>query len=413
MKIATKKLKELVPADYNPRKDLQPGDPEYERLKKSIKRWGLVEPIVWNKRSDAVVGGHQRLKILQAEGEKETEVVVVDLSEGEERALNLALNKISGSWDYSKLMLILDEMMICPPDELGPFDLEMTGFSLEDIAEIEAKTKKGQAKEDDFNAEEEARKIKEAKTKLGDLYLLGEHRLLCGDATKEENIMRLMGGGKAEMVFTDPPYNSLTSWNKKLGKKESRLNPEKWFGQDNLTPENYQTFLNKLIAIETKICQGTFYHCIDWRVYHQLREALLINNHHLKHLIVWDKVHYGLGWKYRLQHELITYSLLTEEAPFYGGNDQSDVWSIKRTTEGLHSTQKPVELPFRAILNSAGPNGVIADLFAGSGTTLIAAEQLGRRAYLMEIDPVYCDVIVKRWEKFTGKKAKLLEGGDA
>lgn len=199
MRIEKIPIEKLNPAKYNPRKDLKPGDPEYEKLKRSIEEFGYVEPIVWNERTGNVVGGHQRLKILKELGRTEIEVTVVDLDEIKEKTLNLALNKISGDWDESKLKDLLRDL------EAEGADLDATGFEEYEIAEMIKDV--GAGDEDDFDLDSEVAKIDQPTTKMGDLWILGSHRLYCGDATNIEDVKKLMGGQEADMVFTDPPYN--------------------------------------------------------------------------------------------------------------------------------------------------------------------------------------------------------------
>lgn len=402
MNLATKKLKDLVAADYNPRKDLQPGDPEYESLKKSIKRWGLVEPIVWNKHTGHVCGGHQRLKILLADGVKETEVVVVDLPEKEEKALNLALNKIRGDWDYGKLMFILDEMVVAPPEGM---DIETTGFSMEDIAELEAKTKKGQAKEDNFNGPEERAKIKKPETKIGDLYILGEHRLLCGDAIKVEDVKRLLEDIIPVTILTDPPYCSggFQEAGRARGSIGSGAKIIPRIAGDMLSTRGYKAIVKSAIFNVNALSVYIF---TDWRMWINTFDVMEESGYGVRSMIVWDKESPGMGIGWRSQHELILFATRST-LKFDNHKSIGNVLHTSRTGNLLHPTQKPVEL-IGAILGVMDMADTIYDPFAGSGTTLIAAEQLGRKAYLMEIDPGYCDVIVKRWEQFTGKEARLL-----
>ncbi len=198
MKIEKVPISKINPAPYNPRIDLKPGDPDYEKLKTSIRTFGYIEPLVWNERTGTLVGGHQRLKILIEEGVSEVEVSVVNLPLEKEEALNLALNKIRGDWDKYKLAEILEELSGIP-------EIEVTGFDAPEISEIFDRLEK--VKEDEFDAEDELNKIDDAITKKGDLIILGNHRLLCGDSSKPEEIARLMGGGKVNLIFTDPPYN--------------------------------------------------------------------------------------------------------------------------------------------------------------------------------------------------------------
>ena len=201
MKVISLKVNEINPSVYNPRRDLQPGDPDYEKLKKSILEFDMVEPLVWNERTDNLVGGHQRLKVLQELGVENVEVSVVDLSEVKEKALNLALNKISGEWDFPRLKDLLEEL------DTGNFDIEIMGF---DDKEIEDLMTQFNVPEEGLTDDDEIPEQVETICKTGDLWQLGNHRLLCGDATKKEDVERLMGGEKADMTITSPPY-----WNQR------------------------------------------------------------------------------------------------------------------------------------------------------------------------------------------------------
>ena len=199
MLIEKKNVAELLPADYNPRKDLRPGDPEYEKLKRSIEQFGYVEPVIWNATTGRVVGGHQRLKVLQDMGMTEVDCVVVEFDEEREKALNVALNKISGEWDNDKLALLIADL------QGADFDVSLTGFEPAELDDLFKEDVKDGIKEDDFDVDAEL--AKPTITKSGDLWCLGPHRLLCGDSTKPESYELLMAGKKANLVVTDPPYN--------------------------------------------------------------------------------------------------------------------------------------------------------------------------------------------------------------
>src|SRR5574344_58368 len=199
MQIDKKQISELIPADYNPRKDLKPGDPEYEKLKRSIQQFGYVEPVIWNSRTGCVVGGHQRLKVLQDLGMTEVECVVIDLDLEHEKALNVALNKISGEWDNDLLAHLIADL------QGADFDVSLTGFDAVELDELFKEDVKDGIKEDEFDIDAEL--SKPTITKEGDLWCLGQHRLFCGDSTKPDSYEILMSGKQANLVVTDPPYN--------------------------------------------------------------------------------------------------------------------------------------------------------------------------------------------------------------
>ena len=384
MNIQKIKIEKLIPALYNPRKDLQPGDPEYEKLKRSMQEFGYVEPIVWNKRTGNIVGGHQRYKILLDMGMQEVDCVVVDLDETKEKALNLALNKIQGDWDYLKLKDVLQDL------DTGEFDIELTGFDLGEIEDLMTQFHvPGEIVEDDAPEPPE-----EPISKPGDLWILGRHRLLCGDATKKEDVERLMDGKKADMVFTDPPYG--VNRDKGFGgemafrggtgnKIKRRVYEGEW---DNETPpqEAFDNLLKN--SKEAIVWGGNFF-----------TDKLPVSGFWL----VWDKHQtmptFGdceLAWTNIPRKSVKKYDVV------YNG-------LIGKEKERFHPTQKPVKLCVDVLSDLTEENALVLDLFGGSGSTLIACEQLNRTCYMMELDPIYCDVIIKRWENFTGQKAMLAD----
>jgi ParB-like chromosome segregation protein Spo0J len=330
MNIQKVQLEKLNPAKYNPRKDLKPGDPEYEKLKKSIETFGYVEPIVWNKKTGNIVGGHQRLKILQHQGHKEIECVVVDLDETEEKALNVALNKVSGEWDLPKLADLISEL------DDGIFDISITGFDVAEIEHLFSQVHDKDIKEDDFDVDEALKEP--AISKPGDLWLLGRHRLLCGDSTKAETYERLMDGKKANLVVTDPPYNV----NFTAGKKNERL-----IKNDNQKDGDFYQFL--LAAFKN------IYHALAdggaLYVFHADTEGLNFRNavkevgFHLSGVCIWVKDSLVLGRSdYQWQHEPIIYGWKpTSRHRWYGDRKQTTVWEFDRPKKSKeHPTMKPV-----------------------------------------------------------------------
>ena len=388
MEIVNKSIDSLIFAEYNPR---QLTDDQYQQLKDSITRFGLVDPIIVNQHQDRkniIVGGHQRTRVAKKLGIEEVPCVFVNLPYEKERELNVRLNKNTGGWDYDILadMFDLDELI-----DWGFNEEELVGFD----AEIEV-----EGNIDDDEIPEEVEPV----CKLGDIWELGNHRLLCGDSTKKENIKLLLDGNKADMVFTDPPYNALKSWNKNEAKAETRLNPNDWFKNDNMEWDDYWSFLDKYF---THNKADSLYVCCDFRIYGDLVNLIKTKGYDLKHCIVWVKNQFGLGKRYRFKHEFVIYA--TKNNPkFIGGNSQSDVWEIDVDRSKDHKTPKPVELPVKAIQNTIKKDKICLDTFLGSGTTLIACEKTKRVCYGMELDPHYCDVIINRWEQYTGKKAKCV-----
>jgi DNA modification methylase len=389
---------ELInPAKYNPRKDLRPGDPEYEKLKRSIEEFGFIEPLVWNRRTGCLVGGHQRYKILLEQGVTEVECSVVDLDEAKEKALNIALNKIGGDWDYQKLAVLLEDI------KLTGLDVELTGFDSAEIDKLMSDFLYEMEPEDDhFDLEEELEKIEEPVTQKGDVWLLGKHRLLCGDATSAEDVNRLMNGEFASMVFTDPPYNV-----DYVGKTKDALKIK----NDKMGNQQFYQFLLDSFSNMFAVTQpgGGIYICHADSEGINFRSAMVDSGWNLKQCIVWVKNTIVMGRQdYHWQHEPILYGWKPGQAhQWMGDRKQSTVWEFdKPSRNGDHPTMKPLGIPARGIKNSSKVGGVVLDLFLGSGSTLIACEQTGRICYGMELDPKYCDVIVRRYEEYTGQKAE-------
>lgn len=220
MELIKKNIQDLIPAAYNPRKDLQPGDPEYEKLKRSLDEFGYVEPVIWNKRTGNVVGGHQRLKVLQQEGILEIDCVVIDMDTEKEKALNIALNKISGDWDTDKLALLITDL------QGSDFDVSLTGFDPAELDDLFKADIKDGVHDDDFDVDAELKKP--VFSKAGDVWQLGIHRLLCGDSTQPETYQRLLQGTPVNLVVTDPPYN--VNYEGRAGKiKNDHLQDDKFY----------------------------------------------------------------------------------------------------------------------------------------------------------------------------------------
>jgi len=396
-------IDDIQPAPYNPRIDIKGNADFYKKLKKSIEKFGYVEPIIYNKRTGHIVGGNQRYEILKDSNIKEIEVVEVDLTEQDEKALNIALNKISGDWDLPKLNDLISELM------KQNYDIDLTGFDEKELNSIFDDL--NEAEEDDFDVRDAI--TEEPKSKYGDIYQLGRHRLMCGDATKEEDVKALMDGKKADMVFTDPPYG--VDYNGGRSQLLGRDAVHKKIKNDDLKGDAFNKFISNIYSLIDKyITDGTsIYICHA----DGMAEPMLImvknfiNLWHHANEIIWDKGMASLGYNdYRYAHECISYGWKGDSHNFYGSKTETDVWAIGKPNVNarLHPTQKPIELVARAIKNSSLKDQIVLDLFGGSGTTLIAAEQLNRICYMMEIYPVYVDVIIKRWEELTGKQAEYI-----
>ena len=387
MIIEKKKATELLPADYNPRKDLKPGDPEYEKLKRSIEQFGYVEPVIWNKTTGRVVGGHQRLKVLMDMGITEVDCVVVDMPEDKEKALNIALNKISGEWDKDKLALLITDL------QGADFDVSLTGF---DPAEIDDRFKdsmKDGIKEDNFDVAAELEKP--TITKAGDIWTLGRHRLICGDSTKEETFEQLMASKKVNLVITDPPYN--VNYEGSAGKIQN----------DNMADDAFYDFL--LAAFQNT--EGVMADDASIYVFHadteglNFRRAFADAGFYLSGCCIWKKQSLVLGRSpYQWQHEPCLYGWKKKgKHLWYTGRKESTIWEFdKPKKNGDHPTMKPIPLLVYPIMNSSLTNSLVLDPFGGSGSTLIACEQTDRICYTIELDEKFCDVIVKRYIEQVG-----------
>lgn len=382
MKFVKKKITDLIPADYNPRKDLKPGDPDYEKLKHSMKEFGYVDPIIWNQQTGRVVGGHQRLKILQDEGIKEAECVVVNLNEDKEKALNVALNKISGDWDKDKLALLMTDL------QASDLDVSLTGFDENEISDLLSTA--DDTHDDDFDVDSEL--DKPTFSKPGDLWYLGKHTLLCGDATKTESYQKLLGDHKVNLVLTDPPYN--VDYQSKAGKIKNDH-------QDN--DKFYKFLLAAFQNMNTAMANDASIY-----VFHadteglNFRRAFQDAGFYLSGCCIWKKQSLVLGRSpYQWQHEPVLYGWKKDgKHEWYTGRKESTIWEFDRPKQSKeHPTMKPIPLLAYPIMNSTMSNCTVLDPFGGSGSTLIACEQTNRICYMMELDPKYCDVIVNRYIK--------------
>lgn len=394
MEIREIEISKLKRAEYNPRKELTPEDLEYQQLRKSIVEFGYVVPVVVN--SDmTVIGGHQGLTVLEDLGYKKIECSVQNLNKTQEKALNLALNKINGIWDNDKLEKILAEL------KETDIDMDVTGFSFDEVDDI-LKDVTG-SKEDDFDLEEELKEIEKPISKLGDIWILGKHRLMCGDSTQKEDVMHLMNNQEADMILTDPPYNV----NYEGGTKEKLT-----IKNDNMEDTLFYDFLidafkNMYDSIKSG---GSIY------VFHADTEALNFRNafktvgFKLAQCLVWVKNKFVMGRQdYQWKHEPILYGWKDGKAHYFiDSRNQTTVLEFDKPIKNEeHPTMKPIDLLVYLIKNSSKEKELILDLFGGSGSTLIAAEQTNRKCYTMELDPKYCDVIIRRWENLTGQKAEL------
>lgn len=414
----------IKPSVYNPRQDLQPGDPQYDRLRRSMEVFGYVEPIVWNRRTGHLVGGHQRFKVLQEKGEPEVAVSVVDLSPEKEKALNVALNRIQGEWDESKLATLLEGL-----GEIPDFDVSLTGFDRTEIGALFDRVSRLEPEgEDGFDLADDLESAQRlpAISQRGELLALGPHRLLCGDAVKAEDLAHLLEGVQPELVFTDPPYNVAYYGGQRPTPAKARPKRSRCWDRiymDNLSQEDYEAWFGKVIGhLLNHIAPGIpLYIWNGHRQFGPMHEMLCAAEVHVSCVITWAKENFAIGYgDYNQQTEFCLYGWKIDATAkgvrhrWFGPTNESTLWQIHRdhTRAYRHPTQKPIALAERAIRNSTRRGGGVLDVFLGSGSTLIAADRLQRRCFGMEIDPRYCDAIVRRylaWVDPAHRPADLVE----
>lgn len=393
---------DLRPNADNPRSIT---DDKLKALKAALEEFGDLGAVVFNRKSGQLVGGHQRAKLFSKNSEiritkrfdaptrtgtvAEGYVILkgerfkyreVSWSLVKEKAANIAANKGAGEWDLPKLATWMQDLK-----ESG-FDLNLTMFDESERASMLTVDKEEPGCDEDDAPEPP----KKPKTVLGDVYTLGRHRLMCGDSTSLDAVEKLMAGEKADMVFTDPPYN--INYQGVKDKREKIKN-------DKMSDEEFLDFIRQAIAPSE-----VMYVCCSWQYAALFKRAMADIGRAAKAMIVWDKVHAAqhLDMYYK-QHEIIFY-----HGPFGGRKTvRGDIWQIKRQQNTVHPTMKPIEL-IEMALEDHQDRRCVYDGFGGSGSTLIACEKTNRRCFMMELDPKYCDVIVTRWEKYSGKKAKLV-----
>jgi DNA modification methylase len=431
-------IAELVPDPANPR---QMPDEQMAALMRSIEQFGFVEPVVVRRADRLVIGGHQRAEAARRLGFTHVPIVEVDLTDEQCRTLNVALNRIHGEWDLPKLAEILQAL----PEDLA----RLTGFDEEAmrrvVHEAEAVLRALQAEKD---LDAVPAPPDEAITKPGDVWLLGRHRLLCGDAGSEADLDRLLDGGAVHLAHCDPPYNvkveprsnnaiaaglsSFSSYGQHHQGFDLARHPEKAkatherlrakdrpLQNDFMSDEEFAVLLRRWFGNMARVLLAgrAFY---VWGGFSNLANyppALRDVGLYFSQSIVWDKQHPVLTRKdFMTAHEQCFYGWKEGAAHvFYGPNNVPDLWPVKKLnhTAMVHLTEKPVELAVRAITYSTVPGENVLDLFGGSGSTLIAAETTNRTAFLMELDPLYADVIVQRFEQVTGTKAERVPAEDA
>jgi DNA modification methylase len=389
----------LRPAAYNPRKKLKAGDKEYEKIKNSILEFGYVEPIIVNY-DMTVIGGHQRLTVLKDLGYTEVQCVVVHIEdEHKVKALNVALNKITGAWNEQLLADLLVDL------QSVDFNTDLTGFEAPEIEQLFSKVHNKDIKEDDFDVEEELKNP--PISRKGDIWLLGRHRVICGDSTLPETYTKLMEGRRANLVLTDPPYN---------------VNVEETAGKiqnDNMPDEDFYKFLfaafvNMEQNMENDASIYVFHADSKGLIF---RQAFHDAGFYLSGCCIWKKNALVLGRSpYQWQHEPCLFGWkVGGKHQWYSDRKQTTIWEYDRPKSSKdHPTMKPVALMAYPIQNSCMSNCIVLDPFLGSGSTLIACEETGRICYGVELDEKFCDVIVKRYVEKTesGDQVFVLRDGE-
>ena len=386
MEIKELPLKELKPAAYNPRKKLKKGDKEYEKIKQSLLKFGYVDPIIVNE-DLTVIGGHQRLTVLKDLDYETAKCVIVKLSKEDEKALNIALNKITGQWDDALLADLLLDL------QESDFNLELTGFEPPEIDNILSNVHDKELSEDEFDVEEELKKP--TVSRRGDIWQLGKHRVICGDSTKSETYDQLLGDKKANLVVTDPPYN---------------VDVEETAGKilnDNMSDGDFYQFLLSMFTqvenhMETDASIYVFHADTEGL---NFRKAFKDAGFYLSGCCIWKKNSLVLGRSpYQWQHEPCLYGWKKKgKHQWFSDRKQTTIWEYDRPKSSRdHPTMKPIQLMAYPIQNSSMRGTIVLDPFLGSGSTLIAADQTGRVCYGIELDEKFVDVIVKRYIEVTG-----------
>ena len=400
MQIEHVDIDELRPDPANPRRI---SDRELEALTRSLREWGFVQPVLVRRADKTVIGGHQRLLAARRLGIKTVPVIFVDLTQEQARLLNVALNKISGEWDEELLGRMLADLQPIA-------DLTLTGFDEDELDKLlkslDVREKKEKVEAFDVDAALEAARAA-TRAQRGELWSMGEHRLLIGDATDNGDVARLLGETRPAMCFTDPPYNVALGdhGGQQRGSRKRRIQ------NDAMPPEQWEAFIRGWSHNLVANVDGAIYVCMSTKEWASVSRALAEAGAHWSDTIIWKKDRFVMGRAdYQREYEPIWFGWREGSKHHWcGDRDQGDVWEIARPSESeAHPTMKPLALVEKAITNSSKPGDVVLDLFLGSGTTLIAAERTGRVCYGMELDAHYGSVVIARFESFSGKEAVCL-----
>ena len=382
-------IDEIIPYENNAK--LHPQE-QIDQIKQSILEFGNNDPIAIDK-NNVIIEGHGRLLALKELGHKEVEVIKLEhLTEEQRKAYTLIHNKLTMNTDFD-MELLIEELQNIQSIDMGEFDFDIQ------IDELEPQ----EVEEDEYEVE----LPKEPKAKLGEIYQLGNHRLMCGDSTSIDDVEKLMNGNKADMVFTDPPYLMGFTGNVHGDGRKSFNAKHGAIKNDKMSREDGDKFILDIFTNIKLFNKGAYYVCFYRLGLDYIFRALDELKNQYKALIIWNKGNHTLSNSdYMSKYEPIVYGWFDSHL-FYGDRSNFDIWDIQRTKKNdLHPTMKPIALCCKAIENSSKKEDIVLDLFGGSGSTLIASEQLNRKCYTMELDPKYVDVIIDRWENLTGLKAK-------
>ncbi|MCJ8015240.1 ParB N-terminal domain-containing protein [Paenibacillus sp. KQZ6P-2] len=398
----------------------------FKSLVESIRRHGVLQPILL--RDDmTIIKGEKRWKAAQQAGISELLCVVVESSDEEAKLLNISLTNLRGKTNEELLASLVVELS----QHFSISDLSSeTGFSNESLTKlietfVDDTEHLAPIEDDDFDVENELNNIVEPITKRGDIWALGRHRLMCGDSTSKEEVMCLMNGCRANLVVTDPPYNvAVESTSSRLAADGRSI-----IMNDDMPADEFVSFLHAVFQNYSEVMEPTaaiyvFHPCSYQR---EFEDAMNVAGIEVRTQCIWVKNAATFGWaQYRFKHEPVFYAHLKGKAPaWYGDRTQTTVWKsglpaeepipdtvweVSRgdVTKYVHPTQKPLELLAIPIKNSSKPGDEVVDFFGGSGSTLIACEKMNRNCYSMELDPKFCDVIVKRYKDLTGTEPELI-----
>jgi len=397
LKIEYIDLEQLKPFVDNPRNH---SERNVDDILQSMKRFGWTNPIIARRDDNMVIAGHGRIEAARLNGTEQVPVIFTDFTENDAKLYSITDNRTSetSDWDLVALNDLVKEL-----DEMPDIDLADSGFTTEELDDLLADVSMDLDKYADKDADAVPDVPETAQTQTGDIWHLGPHRVLCGDATKEDDVARLMDGNKADMVFTDPPYGvgydggHFHSGDVNIVRKREKLTGDEDAG-----------IYSRALPVILPYVDGPLYLWFAGGQGYEIYTSVINNNCEIHALIIWHKInatYAAMNAQYKQRHEPCLYfKQKGHTLRWCGASDEATLWEIKRDPRNtLHPTQKPVELAFKAINNHDA--GLVADFFVGSGSTLIASEKTGRQCYGMELDPHYCDVIARRYVDFVGTHA--------